>query len=369
MNALQKSSITNKTSIFDGAGLDALRKRLRIDPGVLRRLRIDFFKNRLDADDCLSRMPSNLKETFGRELSFNALKIKERFDSQFDGATKLIFETPAGFVIESVILRAATGRVALCLSSQVGCAAACDFCATGKMGVARDLSAAEIVDQLAHANRLLRSEDRQVRNLVFMGMGEPLHNMEQVHAAIELFTSPLFFNHPPNRILVSTVGITDKLIALANQLPSVNYAISLHSVNQAERESIIPIAKRYSLDSLRNAIVELNQIQSERTSVMIEYLMLDSLNDSPNDAALLMRWVSGLRVHVNLIPYNHVEEAPHLNPSPRTKIEAFGNRLKQAGVPTTIRYSMGRDIDAACGQLVKRENQAIAKELSIQCAL
>ena len=352
------------TSIYDDTALHTLRDRLRIDPGVLRRLRIDFFKNRLTAEATLQRAPAPLQAALRSELTFDVLRLAQRFDSEVDGATKLIFTTPAGFAIESVILRATTGRVALCVSSQVGCAAACDFCATGRMGVARDLSFMEILDQVTQANRLLRDEGQRVRNIVFMGMGEPFHNPVNVRVALSLLTAPDGFHHPPTRLLVSTVGLPDELVASATRFPEVNHAISLHSASQRVRESIIPLAKRYPLDALRSAVEQLNAIQPERTSVMIEYLMLDGVNDSPADAQLLIDWVHGLRVHVNLIPYNTVAEAPHLRATPRDRIEAFGALIKATGAPTTIRYSMGSDIEAACGQLVKQENQAVAKALS-----
>ena len=199
-----------------------------------------------------------------------------------------------------------------------------------------------------------------------MGMGEPLHNMQQVHHAIRLLTSSEMFNHPPGRILVSTVGIPDRLIESVKQFPEVNHAISLHSASQATRETIIPLAKRYPIDQLRDAVIKINAIQSDKTSVMIEYLMLDQINDSDQDALALLEWTEGLRVHINLIPYNYVAEAKRLRASPRDRIEAFGALLKASGTPTTIRYSMGRDIDAACGQLVKNENQKIARALSTQ---
>lgn len=366
MNDSEVTTLTAPASIYDDAALRTLRERLRCDPGVLRRLRIDFFKNRLDAAECLERAPEHLRAGLASSVAFGVLRVKQRFDSLVDGATKLIFNTPAGFAIESVILRAATGRVALCVSSQVGCAAACEFCATGRMGVARDLSYVEIVDQLTQANRLLREEGQRVRNVVFMGMGEPFHNTASVHAALALLTAPDGFNHPPSRLLVSTVGIPEELVASARRFPEVNHAISLHAASQEVRESIIPLARRYPLHELRDAVAELNAIQPQRTSVMIEYLMLDGLNDTPEHARLLIDWVRGLRVHVNLIPYNHVAEAGRLRATPRERIDAFANLIKASGAPTTIRYSMGSDIDAACGQLVKRENQAVAKALSAQ---
>jgi 23S rRNA (adenine2503-C2)-methyltransferase len=355
--------MTDRVSFLDLASIDALTRRLKIDPHRVRRARVAYFKKSLDADAALAELPTESRQAFAAAVTFEALTDIRRFDSQIDGASKLISRTAAGYAIETVILRPTTGRTALCVSSQVGCAAACAFCATGQMGVAKSLSAAEILDQVVQANRLLAAEDRRVRNIVFMGMGEPLHNEAALHETLATLQASHSFDHPPSRTLVSTVGVPEPLLRTAERFPTVNFALSLHAASQATRETIIPLAKRYSLDVLRSAVEQLNRLQPQRSSVMIEYLMLDGVNDSQDDAALLLDWVQGLRVHVNLIPFNPIATAPHLKSSPRPTIEAFGAQIRNAGHPTTIRYSLGRDIDAACGQLVRDENLAIAKAL------
>jgi 23S rRNA (adenine2503-C2)-methyltransferase len=263
-------------------------------------------------------------------------------------------------LIESVILRIATGRTTLCVSSQVGCAAACAFCATGKMGMARNLSPAEILDQLVQARQIAAAEGRTIRNLVFMGMGELFHNEENLYAVLAALTAPELFHHPASRILVSTVGIPDAMTRAARRFPAIHFALSLHSARQDVRERLIPLAARYDLAMLRRSVVDLNRIQPANTDVMIEYLMLAGVNDSAPDADALVEWLTGLRVHVNLIPYNPIDDAPHLVGSSRKAREAFGALLKSAGIKTTIRYSLGADIAAACGQLVRKENRRIA---------
>lgn len=352
-----------RVSIIDSDAIDQLRAELRIEPGLVRRLRIAYFKHFRGESAALAELPEAARGPFAERVDFHPLTLHKRCDSQVDGASKLIFRTAGGMLIESVLLRAGTGRVALCLSSQVGCAAACGFCATGKMGMAHDLSAAEIVDQVVQANEQLRLDHPgggpTVRNLVFMGMGEPFHNEAAVHRAIETLTDPALLHHPPSRILVSTVGVTDAMLRFGERLPGVNVALSLHSVRQATREAIIPLARKYPLDELRATLVELQRVQ--RRQVMIEYLMLAGVNDSDGDARTLIDWLDGLRVHVNLIPYNPVEHAAHLASSPRERLEAFGANLRAADFQTTIRYSLGRDIDAACGQLVQAENRRIAQ--------
>ncbi|MEM8864721.1 MAG: 23S rRNA (adenine(2503)-C(2))-methyltransferase RlmN [Planctomycetota bacterium] len=350
--------MAERVSIHDARGIDQLRSQLRIEPGLIRRLRIAFTKHFRGAKAALDALPAEVRGKFAQQVDFYSLALHKRCDSQVDGATKLIFRTQAGMLIESVLLRAGTGRVSLCLSSQIGCAAACDFCATGKMGMAHNLTAAEILDQVVQASDLLKPEGKSVRNLVFMGMGEPLHNEAALYPALSSLTDPAQFDHPPSRILVSTVGVADAMVGFAEQFPGVNLALSLHSVRQATREQIIPLAKKYPLTVLRQTLREVQEVQQRQ--LMIEYLMLAGVNDSLDEAAELVAWLQGIDAHVNLIPYNRVDDAPHLIGSDRRTREAFAGVLKQAGLPTTIRYSMGQDIEAACGQLVRQENRALA---------
>ena len=366
-------AIHDSVAIHDGAAIDQLRRELRIEPGLVRRLRIAFFKHFRGAEAALGELPADVRAAFAERVEFHPLTLHKRCDSQLDGATKIIFRTQNQMLIESVLLRAGTGRVALCVSSQVGCAAACDFCATGRMGMAHNLSAAEIIDQLVQANQQLAADGdgRAVRNLVFMGMGEPFHNEPQLHAALAALTDPALLHHPPSRILVSTVGIPDAMLRCAGRFPQVNLALSLHSVRQGTRETIIPLAKRYSLAELRTTLAQLHRVQQRQ--VMIEYLMLAGVNDSLDEARELVAWLRGdgegaVDAHVNLIPYNLVDEAPHLTGTDKPGREAFAAVLKAAGLPTTIRYSMGQDIEAACGQLVRGENRAVAAAAAKQRA-
>lgn len=341
--------MSSPTSIFDRLGVEALRKEWRLDPTVIRRLRVDLLKHFLPDEQALSTCPAP------ERLKLHTLSLYHRSDSEIDGATKLLLKTATGMLIESVILRVASGRTALCVSSQVGCAAACDFCATGKMGIARNLSSAEILDQLLIAGQLLAIEGRRVRNIVFMGMGEPFHNEANLYETIESLTAPDLFHHPPTKLLVSSVGVADAMVRFARRFPTVNLALSLHSVRQDTREQLIPLARSYPLDQLREAVHEVNTLTD--SPVMIEYLMLAGRNDSLDEARELVEWVRGLRVHVNLIPYNPIEESPHLAGSDKPTREAFAAQLKAAGIDTTLRYSLGQDIAAACGQLVRHENR------------
>ena len=341
-------------SIYDTRALEKLRRELRFDPQQLRQFHNDLLKRFVSDESALARFPAR------DHVAGHSLELYHQCDSQLDGATKLLFRTAStGMLIESVILRIATGRTTLCVSSQVGCAAACEFCATGKMGIAQNLSADEILDQVLQAGQLLVGEGREVRNIVFMGMGEPFHNEENLYAALDALVTPALFHHPPTKILVSTVGITGAMIRCARRFSDVNLALSLHSVRQEVREQLIPLATKYPLDQLRETLHEVNRLQ--RRPVMIEYLLLRGVNDGKDDACELIDWLAGLRVHVNLIPYNRIEDAPQLNGTERPERDVFAKRLKQSGLETTIRYSLGSDIAAACGQLVKKENRHIAK--------
>jgi 23S rRNA (adenine2503-C2)-methyltransferase len=302
-----------------------------------------------------------VRNEFARRVKFHSLAVAEARNSQLDGATKLVLRTEGGYAIESVIMRTGTGRVSLCVSSQVGCAAACGFCATGQMGIAKSLSAAEILDQVVLAGERMQAEGRRVRNIVFMGMGEPFHNEEVVYQVVEALLAPDLFHHPPGRILISTVGIPDAMVRCARRFPEVNLALSLHSVRQSVREELIPLASRYSLDDLQSAVVRVNQITNN--SVMVEYLMLAGVNDSLNDASELAAWLGGLNVHVNLIPYNPIDTAPQWKATEQPQRDAFATVLRDSGFVTTIRYSLGADIAAACGQLVQQDNREVARQL------
>ena len=348
------STMSARVNLYDRVGFESLRKELRLDPNVLRRLRNDLLKHFVSDEDALSRFSA------ADRVAVHSLELYHRSDSTVDGASKLLLKTSAGMLIEAVILRVASGRTALCVSSQVGCAAACDFCATGKMGIARNLTPDEILDQLLIAGQLLAVEKRKVRNIVFMGMGEPFHNEANLQVTLEALIASDLFHHSPAKLLVSTVGVADAMVRCVERFPLVKLALSLHSVRQDVREQLIPLARLYPLDQLRETLREINSKTS--SPVMIEYLMLAGRNDSVADASELIAWLTGLRVHVNLIPYNPIDESPHLQGSDRATREAFAAQLKQAGMETTLRYSLGQDIAAACGQLVRHENRRRAME-------
>jgi len=341
-------------SIHDAAGLEDLPARWRLDPNWLRSLRNAFYKKQQTAAAALRQLPEAQRDAFGSAVAFHHLELHARHDSQRDGASKLIFRAARGHLLETVILRIASGRTSLCVSTQVGCAAQCAFCATGQLGLFRNLTRDEMLDQVIQANQLLRSEARSVRNVVFMGMGEPFHNEEEVNRALEVLLSPRCFDLSPAHVMVSTVGIPAALIRCARRFPRVRLALSLHSARQEQRERLIPLARRYPLDDLREAIATVTALQQQ--PLMIEYLLLAGLNDTERDLQALTAYLEGLPVHINLIPYNPIDGAGALTGTPLPRRREFAAALTAAGCRVTVRYSQGADIAAACGQLVRREN-------------
>lgn len=354
-NRVKTGMANDRPTPFDDDTLEHIRRLHRLDPHRVREFRTRLFKHFRSDEEIATEFP------WSRDMSLHALNSENRFDSTLDGASKLVMKTSLGMLIETIVLRIASGRTTLCVSSQVGCGAACEFCATARMGVAVNLSPAEIADQVLLAGQLLAKEDRRVRNIVFMGMGEPFHNEAHLFQTLDLLTSPLHFDFAPRRILVSSVGVADGMLRCAERFPNVGLALSLHSVDPDVRRKLIPLTAKYGLEILRETLQQINRLQS--MPVMIEYLMLRDINDRSTDASELARWLSGLNVHVNLIPYNEIDDSELIG-SDRPTIEAFALTLKTEGINTTIRYSLGSDIGAACGQLVQRENRRIAKELA-----
>ncbi len=259
-----------------------------------------------------------------------------------DGSIKFVFDE-----FESVFMPY-ENRNTVCVSSQVGCSLGCKFCATGVMGFRRNLQAWEIADQVLQISKLTST---RITNVVFMGMGEPLLNFDNVKQAIRIMTSHIGLNIGARHITVSTSGIVPKIYELADFDRRVKLAISLHSAIQQKREAIMPIAKAYPLSELKKALkyYELRK----RRQITIEYIHLPGFNDTPEDIQALKDFVDGLWVKINIIPYNPV---PYFNwRSPEEEeVEEFFQKLKEAlrKITITVRWSKGRDVSAACGQLI-----------------
>jgi 23S rRNA (adenine2503-C2)-methyltransferase len=333
-------------SVHDLDALEVHGGACGIHEHALKRFRIAFFKKGLAPAECLATLPETARERFAAQVLFDQLALVERRDSSIDGATKLLFRAADGHRVEAVILRIASGRTSLCISSQIGCGADCAFCATGRMGFARNLSAHEMLDQVVLAMRLLRAEGRRLRNVVFMGMGEPFHNEKALCAALDVLRDPRGFHLAERHLLVSTVGVTSAMVRFVERFPDMRLALSLHSARQEVRERIMPTAGFHALEKIHRIL----PVVSAHRNFMVEVLLLKGVNDGPEDLAALIDFLRGTPAHINLIQFNPFPGAP-FQPVTRAAREAFGAALRREGFKVTLRYSLGDDIAAACGQL------------------
>ena len=294
----------------------------------------------------MTDMTLSLRESLGRTAGL-VLPDVLRHERSADGTRKWLLDAGGGQVIETVFIPERT-RGSLCVSSQVGCAVNCPFCATGQMGFNRNLSAAEIVAQVLVARREIGAEERTITNIVFMGMGEPLANFREVVRAASVFVDHLGLGLSRRRVTLSTSGITPRIRKLA-EVSRVALALSLHAPDDKLRNFLVPLNKRYPLEPLLDACWNYAR-ETESREITFEYVMLDGVNDQPHQARALAKLLRDRPAKLNLIPYNRVEGAP-FKCSPRDVIDRFRQVLLDAGVMTITRKTRGDDIDAACGQL------------------
>lgn len=299
--------------------------------------------------DEMRDLPASLREHLTQKFAIGA--AAQSFVSRsIDSTRKLLIRLADGEDIESVIIPS-DGRVTLCMSSQVGCALACEFCATARMGLHRNLTASEMLSQIHAATRQL-SADEQFTNFVFMGMGEPLANYPRLIRTLTIMTSEWGMGISPRRITVSTVGLVPMMERLLAEIP-VNLAVSLHATTNELRDRLAPINKRYPLEVLLGACRNLPL--KRRARITFEYVMLAGVNDSLADAKRLVKLLAPMRSKVNLIFYNPLEGSP-LATSSRAAVEAFQAVLRNGNLTATIRESRGLDIAAACGQLYAEQH-------------
>ncbi len=292
----------------------------------------------------MTNLPLGLRTLLGQEFQVEPLALA-RVDSSKDGTQKFLFALKDGRQIESVLIPDGH-RLTLCLSSQVGCAMGCRFCATARVRPVRNLRAGEIVGQVWEVQRLLGPK-RHLTNLVFMGMGEPLANYTSVVRAIKILTAEWGMGFSPRRITVSTVGILPQMCRLIEET-RVQLAVSLTATTDALRLELMPISRRYPLAQLLDVCRRLPLPPRKR--ITFEYVMLAGVNDREEDARRLARLLYGIRAKVNLIPFHPFPGSSFL-PSPRARMDAFRRLLLDLGIHATIRESRGIDIQAACGQL------------------
>ncbi len=308
----------------------------------------------------MNNLSRELRMKLSASFAFPTLQLVRTVDSLDGETTKFLWELADGQRIESVLIRSGDRRT-VCVSCQVGCPARCAFCASGKEGLLRNLSVAEIVEQVLHIDRFLKLSKERVCHVVFMGMGEPMENYQAVIDAISIFNDPAAFQISQRRITVSTVGVVEGIRKLSEEELAVNLVLSLHAPNQHLRKKIIPYARKYPLEEILLAMEEYGR--KTKRDITYEYTLLAGLNDGSEQAEELATLLQGKQCTVNLIPYNPVEGLRLGRPS-KEAIVAFRDLLVERGINTTWRYTKGKDIAAACGQLAmqKRESTlALAK--------
>jgi len=296
----------------------------------------------------MTNLPFSLRAALEQELPFSSLEVREELRSR-DGTVKALLATRDGRPLEAVLMRYRDGRRSVCVSSQSGCPLTCTFCATGAMRFGRNLTAGEILDQVLHFRR--RDARSAPSHLVFMGMGEPMLNLDNVLAACRRLPD-LGITH--RRTAISTVGWIPGIERLAASDMPLRLALSLHAADDALRSELMPVNDRYPLADVLAACREYHERRRRR--VFVEYVMLAGVNDRSEQAVALARVLDPAIFKVNLIPYNPTD-SPYEG-SGRAAIAAFKATLEQRGLPATVRLTRGRDIDAACGQLAGRATTA-----------
>ena len=297
--------------------------------------------------DSMTNLGKELRTKLSGQIGFPVLKCIRTMHSEDGETIKFLWELPDLKKVESVLIMSGDRRT-VCVSIQVGCPARCAFCASGKEGLKRNLSPAEVVEQVLHIDRFLREKGERVSHIVFMGMGEPMENYDTLVKAISIFNSPEAFNISQRRITVSTVGVVEGIQKLKLEPFKVNLVLSLHAPNQHLRKKIIPYARRYCLEEILIAMDDY-ALETKR-DITYEYTLLAGLNDKQEHAEELADLLQGKQCTVNLIPYNPVDGLSLRRPE-KDAIEMFRAILEEARINTTWRYTKGKDIAAACGQL------------------
>lgn len=292
----------------------------------------------------MSNIPKTLRELLVERFSAPQSITLDTVQKDPDGTIKIALSLSDGNSVEAVLLEDVKGRRTACISSQVGCAMGCKFCRTGTMGLIRNLSASEIIEQYI----ILNTEFGPVSHIVFMGMGEPLANLDAVRRAIEVFRHPDGSYISKRKMTISTCGLAPQIISLAQEGPHVRMALSLTSARPDLRDYLMPISKRYPLHEVKEALRLYQEAFSKR--ITLEYVLLKGINDADRDVKALRRFADGLQVVINLIPFNPGANLDFQEPSARD-LEKMAGKIEDAGLAVTKRFRKGRSIDGACGQL------------------
>ncbi|HET8522228.1 MAG TPA: 23S rRNA (adenine(2503)-C(2))-methyltransferase RlmN [Thermomicrobiales bacterium] len=295
----------------------------------------------------MTNLPVALRDKLSAELPLTTLTPVREIATDNGETVKTLYRTSDNQFVEAVLMLY-SDRATVCVSCQVGCAVGCAFCATGLGGLTRNLSAGEMVAQVIGAARRARELGRRVTNVVMMGMGEPFQNYAATMKMVEILHEPRGLNLGARRITISTSGIVPRIDALADEPYQVNLAVSLHAPNDELRSTLVPINRRYPVAELLAACDR--YIAKTGRRVSFEYALMAGINDSDEIASELGELLRGRLCHVNIIPLNPVDVLPYERPDP-AGIDRFAEIVRAAGIPTTVRYSRGVDIAAACGQL------------------
>ena len=341
---------------LSGVPLEALRDWFaqRGEPGYRARQVADQLWSDRSVDlDGPRTLPAGLRAALGDAFRFDTMAETSVRPADEGLTEKALHVLDDGRTIESVLMRyPARGprreRATICISSQAGCAVGCPFCATGELGFWRDLSSAEIVDQVRFWSRRLAADARRVTNVVFMGMGEPLLNADEVVRAAAAISDPQRFGLGARHITISTSGVVPGIETITALAPQYTLAVSLHAVRAGLRDVLVPLNRRWAAEQVVEAATRYADVTGRR--VTYEYVMIAGINDTPSDAADMAALLRGRLAHVNLIPMNPVAHTPW-QPSGSERIEAFAGTLREAGLHTTVRRNRGTEIGAACGQL------------------
>lgn len=351
------ANIGNKTSLYSFLFSEL---QSSIKPSFRAKQIFDWLYNKYTLDiDSMSNLSLNTKDELKNRFFISNLTLLKKEEST-DGTKKYLFKTKEGFSFESVFIKMKDKKIdenkkvienekyTFCLSSQIGCQVGCKFCYTAKAGFMRDLSEAEIVEQVVFLKRDNNLDSNKSVNIVFMGMGEPLLNLKNVSRAIKIISDPQGLAISTKRQTISTSGIASKIKELGDLNLGVQIAISLHAVNDTIRDKIMPINKIYNIKSVLDALREFPL--EKRNKIMFEYLAIKDTNDSIENAKSLVKLLHGFRAKVNLIPFNPHEGSEFKRPE-MNNLKIFADFLYKKGIVATIRYSKGQDISAACGQL------------------
>ena len=300
--------------------------------------------------DEMTNLPKGLRDVLAENYPIQAPKVVRKQESKKDGTIKYLWQQSDGNCVETVLMRYHYGNT-VCISTEVGCAMGCAFCASTIGGLVRRLEPFEMLDEVLFTQI---DSGLPISHIVLMGIGEPLDNFDNVMRFLELVNSPDGMNISMRHISLSTCGLIPKIDALAEKKLQISLAVSLHGPNNEKRSKVMPVNKAYPIEPLLEACRRYYDKTGRR--IHFEYAMIDGLNDGEEDAKELLRRLKGLGAHVNMIPLNYVEESP-LKPSSRAAVAKFQKILEDGGVTATVRRTLGSDIDASCGQLRRKYNK------------